>query len=123
MKHEHTVLCVDDEEQNLHSLKRNLKRDFNVLTAASGAEGLIQLKKHPVDVIVTDQRMPNMSGVEFLAKSIEISPKTMRIILTGFTDENDLIDAINTGRAFYFLTKPWDSEELREIIHRAITLS
>lgn len=115
-----SILCVDDEPHNLDALRRTLRKEYEVHTALSGEEGLLILLKHKIDLIITDQRMPNMTGVEFLSKSIDICPETTRIILTGYTDPQDLIDAINTGRIYYYLTKPWEPNELRNVIRTAL---
>ncbi len=120
MSFKHTILCVDDEEYNLDALRRVLRKDYEVLTALSGAEGLELLQTHQVSLIVSDQRMPRMSGVEFLEKSIELCPGIVRIILTGFTDVDDLIGAINTGRVYRYINKPWDPNDLLITVKRAL---
>jgi len=114
-----TILFVDDEENNLVSFKANFRLKYNILIARSGAEGLEILEKKPVDIIITDQRMPNMTGVEFLGRVLEKYPEPMRILLTGFADMNAVIEAVNKGKIFHYLTKPWDKEELDETIKRA----
>lgn len=106
MDHKHTILCVDDEPHNLDALRRTLRKEYNVLTALNGVEGLELLEQHPVSLIISDQRMPQMTGVEFLEKSVDRHPEVIRIILTGFTDIEDLIGAINTGRVYRYITKP-----------------
>lgn len=116
-KPQRTLLLVDDEANILAALKRLLRRDdYNVLTANSGAEGLEVLEKHTVDVIVSDQRMPGMTGVEFLGKAKEICPDTVRIVLSGYTELQSVTEAINKGSIYKFLTKPWDDAQLREQI-------
>lgn len=114
-----TILFVDDEENNLISFKASFRLKYNVLIANSGEEGLKIMQEKPVDIIITDQRMPTMTGVEFLGKVVEKYPDPMRILLTGFADMNAVIDAINKGKIFHYLTKPWDEEELDETIQRA----
>jgi response regulator RpfG family c-di-GMP phosphodiesterase len=108
------VLVVDDEVNILHSLKRVLHdEDFNILTASTGEDGLRILKDHTdVCVVISDQRMPGMTGVDFLARAKEIALDVIRIILTGYMDVNVVIDAINRGGANRYITKPWNHEEL-----------
>ncbi|MFY7973513.1 MAG: EAL domain-containing protein [Rubrivivax sp.] len=110
-----TLLLVDDEPHILAALKRLFRRDgYRVFTAGSGSEGLAMLREHAVDVIVSDQRMPAMSGVDFLRQAKEICPHTVRMTLSGYTDLQSIIDAVNEGAVYKFLTKPWDDERLRE---------
>ncbi|RMG03189.1 MAG: response regulator [Nitrospirae bacterium] len=117
------VLLVDDEENILKSLRRLLMgEDMEVLTANSGQEGLDILKKTDgnIGVIVSDQRMPGMSGVEFLEQARAINPDAVRIVLTGYADVNAAVDAINRGGAYRYITKPWQDEELVQVIRDAI---
>ena len=115
-----TLLLVDDEQNIVSSLKRLLRRDgYEILTANSGEEGLEVISKNPVDVIISDQRMPGMTGVEFLSKVKESHPATMRMVLSGYTELKSVTDAINEGAVFRFLTKPWDDEKLRECVKEA----
>ncbi|MFZ6748451.1 EAL domain-containing protein [Undibacterium sp. Ren11W] len=119
-KPEKTLLLVDDEQNIVSSLKRLLRRDgYHILTANSGAEGLEILAANKVDVIISDQRMPGMTGVEFLRNVKEGYPETVRMVLSGYTELNSVTDAINEGAVFRFLTKPWDDEKLRENIKDA----
>lgn len=114
------MLVVDDEPDNLDLLYRTFRRDFNVLRAESGKEALELLEAHgEVAVIISDQRMPEMKGTEFLSKTVPQFPDTVRIILTGFTDVEDLVDAINAGQVYRYITKPWDPEELKHVVQRA----
>ena len=107
------ILMVDDEENILSSLKRLFfDENYEVLTATSGIEGLEILKNNEVAAIVSDQKMPEMSGTEFLAKARKISPDSVRIVLTGYADTKIATDAINKGKAYGFLTKPWDDNDL-----------
>ena len=116
----HTLLLVDDEANILNALKRVLRREgYRVLTAHSAAEGLEQLALHKVQVIVTDQRMPAMSGIEFLGRVRELYPDTVRMVLSGYTDLQTVTEAINHGAVYRFLTKPWEDEPLREHIRVA----
>jgi response regulator RpfG family c-di-GMP phosphodiesterase len=114
------MLVVDDEPDNLDLLYRTFRRDFNVLRAESGQQALDVLAEHgEVAVIISDQRMPEMKGTEFLSKTVPEFPDTVRIILTGFTDVEDLVDAINAGQVYRYITKPWDPEELKRVVQRA----
>lgn len=115
-----TLLLVDDEENVLAALKRLFRRDgYTILTAASGVEGLARLAEAPVDVIVSDQRMPGMSGVDFLRQAKILYPDTVRLTLSGYADLQSIIDAVNEGAVVKFLTKPWDDQRLREHIAQA----
>jgi len=114
-----TVLYVDDEENNLFSFKATFRIKYKVLTALSGNEALDILGKNLVHIIITDQRMPEMTGIEFLEKVLEKFPDPMRILLTGYADMNAVIDAVNKGKIFHYLAKPWNEEELDLTINRA----
>ncbi|MCC8409309.1 response regulator [Mucilaginibacter sp. UR6-1] len=114
-----TVLYVDDEEHNLFSFKAVFRLKYNVLTAISGDDALKILAEKPVQVIVTDQRMPEMTGVQFLENILEKYPDPMRILLTGYADMNAVIDAVNKGKIFHYLNKPWNEEELDATIQKA----
>ncbi len=114
------ILFVDDEENVLRSLKRLfMSEDYTVLTALSGPDGLAVLKEVEVPVIVSDQRMPIMTGAEFLEKSRELSPDSVRIILTGYADVEAAIGAINRGGAYRYVSKPWNDNELLLVIKDA----
>ncbi|MBI5213259.1 MAG: response regulator [Nitrospirae bacterium] len=108
------ILFVDDEENVLRSLKRLFIDDSNieVFTALSGKAGLEILKNNDIAVIVSDQRMPEMSGAQFLEKAKRLQPDSVRIVLTGYADVNAAMDAINKGGAFKYITKPWDDNDL-----------
>ncbi len=115
-----TLLLVDDEVNMVSSLKRLLRRDdYHILTAYSGAEGLAILAEHPVDVILSDQRMPGMTGVEFLSIAKTRFPRTVRLVLSGYTELQSVTDAVNEGAIYKFLTKPWDDDKLRGHIQEA----
>jgi response regulator RpfG family c-di-GMP phosphodiesterase len=114
-----TILYVDDEENNLFSFKAAFRIKYQVYTAISGDEALKILAEKPVHIIVTDQRMPGMTGVEFLEKVIPIFPDPIRLLLTGYADMGAVVDAINKGKIFHYLTKPWNEEELDMTINRA----
>lgn len=114
------ILVVDDEPDNLDLLYRTFRRDFHVLKADSGVNALEVLSvEGEVAVIISDQRMPEMKGTEFLSKTVPQFPDTVRIILTGFTDIEDLVEAINAGQVYKYITKPWDPGELKAVVQRA----
>ena len=116
-----TVLVIDDEADILDLLYRTLHREFRVLRATNGPDALkILTQEDDVAVIVSDQRMPLMSGTEFLSLTAERYPDIMRIIVTGYTDVDDLVEAINTGKVFKYVTKPWDDEDLKESVRKAV---
>ena len=113
------LLYVDDEENNLLSFKASFRLKYNVMIANSAAEGMKILGSKPVEIIITDQRMPNMTGIEFLEKVLEIYPDPIRILLTGYTDMTAVIDAVNKGKIYHYLTKPWSEDLIEETISRA----
>ncbi len=113
------VLYVDDEENNLNSFRAALRRHYNIFTALSGEIGMDILTKNDIHVVVTDQRMPDMTGVQFL-QHIPGDQDNIRIILTGFSDMESIIEAINTGKVYRYITKPWDKDELKITIDNAI---
>ncbi|NJL39018.1 MAG: response regulator [Leptolyngbyaceae cyanobacterium RM2_2_4] len=114
------LLVVDDEPDNLDLLYRTFRRDFHILRAQSGKSALeILAVEGEVAVIISDQRMPEMKGTEFLSKTVPQFPNTIRIILTGFTDVEDLVEAINAGQVYKYITKPWDPSELKAVVRTA----
>jgi response regulator RpfG family c-di-GMP phosphodiesterase len=114
------LLVVDDEPDNLDLLYRTFRRDFHVLRAESGKSALeVLATEGEVAVIISDQRMPEMKGTEFLSKTVPQFPNTIRIILTGFTDVEDLVEAINAGQVYKYITKPWNPSELRAVVKTA----
>jgi phosphoserine phosphatase RsbU/P len=114
------ILYVDDEEDNLVVFNSTFRRDYEVHLAKSGMEGLEIMKKHQIHVIITDQRMPEMTGIQFLEKVIPDYPDSIRMILTGFSDIEAIIQAINTGRVYRYITKPWSREELKINIDKGL---
>ena len=114
------ILYVDDEEDNLTVFNSAFRRDFEVHLALSGEEGLEIMKNHPIQLIITDQRMPEMTGIQFLERVIPEYPDCIRMILTGFSDIEAIIQAINTGRVYRYITKPWSKEELKINIDKAL---
>ncbi len=120
VKRQRTILLVDDEENILASLRRLLRRDgYRILTANGGQAGLELLAQNEVDVILSDQRMPSMTGVEFLRRVKTIHPQTVRMVLSGYTELKSITDAINEGAIYKFLTKPWEDDLLRANIEEA----
>ena len=115
----HSILLVDDEPEILFSLKSLLRREFELFTAESGEDALRILSQQPVDIVMTDQRMPNMSGAELIEEVRRQHPDTIRIIFTGYADSKAVVDAINRGEVYRYITKPWDPDELIEVLHAA----
>lgn len=116
------VLYIDDEINNLNSFKAAFRRDFNIFTAQSAREGRKILDTNEIGVIITDQRMPAMTGIEFLETILPVFPDTIRILLTGFADINAVMDAINRGQVYKYLVKPWQNEELKMYIQNALEI-
>jgi FixJ family two-component response regulator len=115
----HTVLFVDDEPSVLSTLRRLCRRErYRVVTAGSGLEALSLLAQNPAQVILSDYRMPGMTGVEFLARAKELAPDSIRMILSGFADTQAVVEAINKGEVYRFLAKPWDDRELLATIQQ-----
>lgn len=117
--HKHTVLVIDDEEFILSSLYRLLRREFNVLIANTAKEGLELMRQNEVHVVVSDQRMPEMVGVEFFSIIKGEFPDAIRMLLTGYSDLESVIAAINTGNIYRYIVKPWNPEELLNIVREA----
>lgn len=113
------ILYVDDEESNLTSFKSAFRHYFNIYTAKSGVEGLQVMQEHTIHIVLTDQRMPDMSGIQFLETVMNEYPNVIRMVLTGYADMNAVIEAINTGRVYSYITKPWDELELKSILDGA----
>lgn len=114
------IIYVDDEENNLFSFKATFRMNYQVFTAISGSQAVQILEEHPdIAVIITDQRMPGMTGVEFLESILDRHPYPMRVLLTGYADINAVVDAVNKGKIFHYLSKPWNEEELDMTIQRA----
>jgi DNA-binding NtrC family response regulator len=114
------IIVVDDEPANLRLLERLFRRDYEVITAESGEAALRLLDQHDTALLITDQRMPEMTGVELLNQTATMRPHMVRIILTGYTDVDALVEAINSGLVYKYVTKPWDNEELRLTVSRAL---
>jgi signal transduction histidine kinase/response regulator RpfG family c-di-GMP phosphodiesterase len=117
----HKILVVDDEPDNLDLLYRTFYRDFKVIKAQSGHDALQMLSEEgDIAVIISDQRMPGMSGTELLSLTADRYPNSIRIMLTGYTDVEDLVEAINEGKVFKYVTKPWEEDDLRNVVNQAV---
>jgi DNA-binding NtrC family response regulator len=118
-KPKHSLLLVDDEPEILFSLQGLLRREFNLHTASSAEEALQILNQHPIHIVMTDQRMPEITGVELMKRVRSEYPSAIRIVFTGYADIKAVIDAINHGGLYRYLTKPWDPDELIDVLHAA----
>jgi len=116
------VLYVDDEVHNLNSFKAGFRRKFNIFTAESAIEGRKILETEDIHVILTDQRMPVTTGIEFLESIIPDFPEPIRILMTGYADINAVIDAINKGKVYKYIQKPWMDEDLRINVEKAFEI-
>ena len=114
------ILIVDDESSNLRALERLFRTEYDVLTAGSGADALSLLEHHDVALLIADQRMPEMSGIELMQRTAQLRPHMVRILLTGYTDLDSLIEAINTGHVYKYITKPWNNDDLLLTVARAL---
>lgn len=114
------LLIVDDETANIRLLERLFREHYFCLTASSGEEAMTVLDRHEVAVVITDQRMPQMTGIELLKKSAERQPHMVRILLTGYTDLEALVDAVNCGLVYMYLSKPWNNDDLKLRVSRAV---
>lgn len=113
------VLYIDDEVNNLESFKAAFRRDFNVFTALSAHDGLQVLNHNPIEIVLSDQRMPEKTGVEFFAEIKDRYPDCMRILITGYADIGTVIDAINMGQVYRYVSKPWSNDDLKILITQA----
>ncbi len=117
---QYKILVVDDETANLRLLERLFRGTYEVHSAPGAAEALEMLSVHDISLIISDQRMPGMTGIEFLKRAAEMRPQTVRIMLTGYSDAEALVEAINSGAVYKYLTKPWVNEELLQTTKRAL---
>ena len=117
------ILFVDDEERILRSLALQFRRDYEVLIESDPLRALERLRHEKVQVIVSDQRMPQMNGAELLAQARELQPDAMRILLTGYSDLEAAIEALNSGGIFRYLTKPWDPQEMAVTLRQAAQIA
>ncbi len=115
----HRILYVDDEMDNLIVFRSAFKRDYEIITANSGYEAQNLFQQHAIDLVITDQRMPGMTGIELL-KDLPDEPDSIRMVLTGFSDVEAIIEAINIGKVYKYITKPWDKNELKLTIDKAL---
>jgi sensor histidine kinase YesM len=115
-----SILYVDDERPNLLSFKASFRRDYRIFTASSGKEALEIMDQQPIDLVISDQRMPEMTGVELLEQVLNRYPDPVRMVLTGYADIKAIIDAINKGKVYYYITKPWKHDELKLVIDNAL---
>jgi DNA-binding NtrC family response regulator len=113
------ILLVDDEPEILFSLQGLLRREFELYTAESGAQALKILQQHPIHVIMSDQRMPEMTGFQLMHRVKKSHPAAIRIVFTGYADIRAVVDAINNVGLYRYITKPWDPDELIEVLHQA----
>ncbi|WP_158861067.1 hybrid sensor histidine kinase/response regulator [Lunatibacter salilacus] len=113
------VLYIDDEDNNLSSFKASLRKDFKIHTALNAEEGLQMVQEIEFEVVIADQRMPGMTGVEFFEKLVVVNPRPIRILLTGYSDIVSVIDAINRGEVYRFIDKPWNLEQIKNAITNA----
>jgi DNA-binding NtrC family response regulator len=113
-------MIVDDEAANLRLLERLFRSDYTVITSESGAEALKLLEQQDVALLITDQRMPGMTGIELVQRTAPLRPHMVRIILTGYTDVESLVEALNSGHVYKYVTKPWNNDDLRLTVSRAL---
>jgi putative two-component system response regulator len=116
----HKILLVDDEAANLRLLDQIFRRDFNVITASSGEEAILMLEQHDITLLITTHRQPGMNEIELLRHAAELRPHIVRIILTDHADVDALVEAINCGQVYKYVTKPWKKDELRLTVERAV---
>lgn len=119
MKNKINVLYIDDETHNLTAFTASFRRDFNIFTAENTDEGRKILEDEDIHVILSDQRMPKMTGIEFFESILFTHPQPIRILITGYTDINAVIDAINRGQVYKYLTKPWHESDVKIYIEKA----
>ena len=117
------ILCVDDEPNIVRALQWLLQKDFEVMTAGSGQDALELVRQHDFDVVISDQRMPAMTGVELLREVRRLSPRTMRILLTGYSDLQAIVRSVNESEVFRFINKPWNINELPQVVEQAVSIS
>ncbi|QJB40394.1 response regulator [Chitinophaga oryzae] len=113
------ILYIDDEIHNLNAFKASFRRLYNVFTATSAEEAVKLLEEHEFHIIISDQRMPKMTGIEFFESILEKYPEPIRMLLTGYADINAVVDAINKGQVYKYFSKPWNEEELKHNIEKA----
>ena len=119
MEQKVNILYIDDEISNLTAFKASFRRDFNVFIASTILEAKSILEGQEIQVILTDQRMPEMTGVEFLQSIIQDYPDPIRILVTGYSDIQAVIDAINKGKVYNYISKPWEKDYLKVVLDKA----
>lgn len=122
MNKKYSILYVDDEPSNLNIFRNTFRRNYNIFIAQSALEGLKILETEPIDLILTDQRMPEMTGVDFLKKVVDKYPDPYRILITAYTDFDALKYAVNEGKIFQYIQKPWDEQHLQKVIDEALEI-
>jgi len=115
-----TILIVDDEQHVLNSINRTLRRDYNIILSLDGKSALQILREQEVSAILADQRMPGLTGSEFFHEAIKIQPDTTRVLITGYADIEAVIQSVNDGKIFYYVEKPWEPEDLKLVMTRAV---
>lgn len=113
------ILFIDDEEGNLVSFRAQFRRDYNLFLAISTEEAWPILEQHSIQIVISDQRMPTMTGIEFFEAMLTKYPDPIRILITGYTDLTAVIDAINRGHVYRYLTKPWREDDIRDSIEKS----
>src|SRR6516165_2142435 len=119
-KSKHCLLVVDDEPDLVHSVQDLLRFDYRVLGATRAVDGLNIMEREQVHIVMTDQRMPEMTGVEFLKRLRETHPDVIRLLFTAYADIKAVVDAINQGSVYRYITKPWDPDELEMVVRQAV---
>jgi len=114
------IMIVDDEPAHLRTLLRLFRQEYQVITAKSGAEALRLLEQYDVALLIADQRMAEITGIELMKKAVTLRPQMVKILLTGYTDVEALIESINCGLVYRYITKPWNNDELRVTVTRAL---
>jgi len=117
------VLYLDDEAHNLTAFRAAFRRDFQVHVTTVPSEAVRMLEEHPIDVVISDQKMPDISGVEFFEMIMADHPDPVRMLLTGHADIDAVIDAINKGRIYKYISKPWNEAELKRLVEEAAELA
>ncbi len=120
MGKKYNILYVDDEPDNLLAFRSVFRRFFNIFTANGAKEAIELVKQHDIDLILSDQRMPNMTGVELLERIMDDYPQIQRFIVTGYSEMKPIINAVNTGKVSKYIMKPWNVEELKQTLEQAL---
>jgi len=123
MTEKYNILYVDDEKQNLHAFRAIFRRFFNVYIASGGSEALAILENQTVHLVLSDQRMPVMTGVELCENVMQMYPESVRMIVTGYSEMDPILNAINEGKISSYIMKPWKTQELKSIMESAIQQS